>query len=149
MVDYLFVLLPLTCQVTLTEDPSKQVEFTQQQGLETPSSSVILKKKERTPEEGSKAICRTALLAAFSSRGLNHKTTADTSKKDIRGQAPSVCPAVKSPAVLKWKNTSAAEDSGSSPRVVTHRDNQEGNAVSKAGVKVSPVNGTFLLPTKL
>ncbi|XP_041638983.1 putative deoxyribonuclease TATDN2 isoform X2 [Cheilinus undulatus] len=42
--------------------------------IESPSHSFILKKKERTPEEGSKAIYRTAVLAAIGSTTARNNT---------------------------------------------------------------------------
>ncbi|XP_075318234.1 putative deoxyribonuclease TATDN2 [Odontesthes bonariensis] len=42
---------------------------------QSPSHSFVLKKKERTPEEGSKAICRMALIAAIGNTRAKHGTT--------------------------------------------------------------------------
>ncbi|KAF7664295.1 hypothetical protein LDENG_00181260 [Lucifuga dentata] len=53
---------------------SKQLESTESQEVTlTPSHSFILKRKERTPEEGSKAIYRMAVIAAIGSRGQTQK----------------------------------------------------------------------------
>ncbi|XP_041836275.1 putative deoxyribonuclease TATDN2 [Melanotaenia boesemani] len=50
---------------SMNKSPKESPES--QQVHSTPSHSFILKKKERTPEEGSKAICRMALIAAIGS----------------------------------------------------------------------------------
>ncbi|XP_040015657.1 putative deoxyribonuclease TATDN2 isoform X2 [Xiphias gladius] len=50
------------------DDSSKELEFTKSQHISPPPPhSFILKKKERTPEEGSKAIYRMAVIAALGS----------------------------------------------------------------------------------
>lgn len=52
---------------------SEQIEFPGvQQVLPPTSHSPVLEKKERTPEEASKAICRMALMAATNSASTKH-----------------------------------------------------------------------------
>lgn len=52
---------------------SKQIELPGvQQVLPPTSHSPVLEKKERTPEEASKAICRMALMAAINSASTKH-----------------------------------------------------------------------------
>ncbi|XP_042353574.1 putative deoxyribonuclease TATDN2 [Plectropomus leopardus] len=54
----------------------RQLEFTASQQVSSPSPhSFALKKKERTPEEGSKAIYRRALIAAIGSTGITGSPT--------------------------------------------------------------------------
>lgn len=52
----------------------KHVEESEQV-LSPPSHTFVSKKKERTPEEGSKAICRLALIAAIGSTRTRQSTT--------------------------------------------------------------------------
>ncbi|XP_030585893.1 putative deoxyribonuclease TATDN2 isoform X2 [Archocentrus centrarchus] len=70
-----------------------------QQASTPPSHSFILKKKERTPEEGSKAICRKALMAAFG----NTETRCSSTKSlriDTNSQSPPVQTELPSPVKL-------------------------------------------------
>lgn len=69
---------------------SKQLESPEsQQMLPSPSHSFVLKKQERTPEEGSKAVCRTALIAAIDSTSHIPKTVTFVSpvKTEVRSPA--------------------------------------------------------------
>lgn len=55
---------------------SQQIEFPGvQQVLPPTSHSPVLERKERTPEEASKAICRMALMAAINSTSTKHCCT--------------------------------------------------------------------------
>ncbi|XP_071351536.1 putative deoxyribonuclease TATDN2 isoform X2 [Trachinotus anak] len=59
-----------------TDNSSKQLESTDRQQVSPPPShSFILKKKDRTPEEGSKAIYRMAVMAALGSSNARHSTS--------------------------------------------------------------------------
>lgn len=59
---------------------SEQMEFPGvQQVLPPMSHSPVLKRKERTPEEASKAICRMALMAAINSASTKHCYTKTSS----------------------------------------------------------------------
>lgn len=65
------------------DNSSKQLEFAESQQISPPPShSFVLKKKERTPEEGSKAIYRRALIAAIDStrarRSITNNPSTDT-----------------------------------------------------------------------
>ncbi|XP_067443565.1 putative deoxyribonuclease TATDN2 [Thunnus thynnus] len=77
---------------TPMDDPSKQLESTKSlQVSPPPFHSFILKKKERTPEEGSKAIYKMALIAAIGSRGMKHTTTS-TPSTDTLSSPPASSP---------------------------------------------------------
>ncbi|XP_059184700.1 putative deoxyribonuclease TATDN2 [Centropristis striata] len=59
-----------------TDNSSMQLESTESQEMSPfPPHSFIMKKKQRTPEEGSKAICRMALIAAFGNTRPRDSTT--------------------------------------------------------------------------
>ncbi|XP_044033045.1 putative deoxyribonuclease TATDN2 [Siniperca chuatsi] len=65
-----------TSKENLMDNSSKQLESTESQQVSpSPSHSFVLKKKERTPEEGSKAIYRMALIAAIDSTKARCSTT--------------------------------------------------------------------------
>nr|XP_046239843.1 putative deoxyribonuclease TATDN2 [Scatophagus argus]XP_046239844.1 putative deoxyribonuclease TATDN2 [Scatophagus argus]XP_046239845.1 putative deoxyribonuclease TATDN2 [Scatophagus argus] len=66
----------LSCQEKPMDNSYKQMEFPESQEVSPPPShSFVLKKKDRTPEEGSKAIYRMALLAAIGSTTARHSST--------------------------------------------------------------------------
>ncbi|CAK6955615.1 putative deoxyribonuclease TATDN2 [Scomber scombrus] len=70
----------ITSEDTPLDNSPKELEPTESLEISPPPShSFILKKKERTPEEGSKAIYKMALIAAIGSRGLGHTTTSNPS----------------------------------------------------------------------
>ncbi|XP_031612928.1 putative deoxyribonuclease TATDN2 [Oreochromis aureus] len=94
-----------------------------QKASPSPSHSFILKKKDRTPEEGLKAICRKALMAALG----NTKTTCSTTKiikTDTNSLSSPLQTELPSPAYLEttvvdinssWNQyDSAPEDRGGS-----------------------------------
>lgn len=54
---------------------SRQLESTESQQVSPPPHSFVLKKKERTPEEGSKAIYRRALIAAIGNTSTGGNST--------------------------------------------------------------------------
>uniref|UniRef100_A0A3B3BTD7 TatD DNase domain containing 2 n=1 Tax=Oryzias melastigma TaxID=30732 RepID=A0A3B3BTD7_ORYME len=68
--------------LTASEDMNSSSEELEppeiQQVPTTPGHSLILKKKERTPEEGSKAICRRALIAALGNSRSELSTKSET-----------------------------------------------------------------------
>ncbi len=71
-----FSFLLCNCQEKQTDNSSKQLESTQsQQESPAPTHSVVLKKKDRTPEEGSKAIYKMAVIAAIGSTRATCSTT--------------------------------------------------------------------------
>lgn len=57
------------------DNSSKQLEFAESEVSPPPSHSFVMKKKERTPEEGSKAIYRKAVIAAIDSTKGRRSTT--------------------------------------------------------------------------
>lgn len=77
---------------------SKQLESTESQEAPlTPSHSFISKRKERTPEEGSKAIYRMAVIAAVGGRGQT-QIPAHTPKADSSPSLPAASSPVKDAA---------------------------------------------------
>nr|XP_015815258.2 putative deoxyribonuclease TATDN2 [Nothobranchius furzeri] len=84
-----------TTQVDLPTNKSpKHLESPKSQEVVKPSShTFILKKKERTPEEGSRAICRMALMAAIS----NKKTDLCTAERLLADTESDSKPSVSSP----------------------------------------------------
>ncbi|KAM9859382.1 putative deoxyribonuclease TATDN2 [Aulostomus maculatus] len=83
----------ITPQETPVDDCSKQLESTgSQQESSLPSHSFILKKKERTPEEGSKAIYKMALMAAIGKGSRHTPASATTVTKSQSVASPAVPP---------------------------------------------------------
>lgn len=84
---------------------SKQLESTESQQVSPPPShSFVLKKKDRTPEEGSKAIYRSALIAAIGSTKARRSTAniprADTNSPSLPFVSSPVKTEVPSPTSL-------------------------------------------------
>lgn len=87
------------------DNSSKQLESTKSQQIPpSPSHTFTLKKKERTPEEGSKAIYRMALIAAIGNTGARCSTTnvpkTDTNSLPLPFVSSPVKTEVPSPASL-------------------------------------------------
>lgn len=92
-----------------------------QQASPSPSHSFILKKKERTPEEGSKAICRKALMAAFGNTDTRCSSTkilrTDTSSPSSPVQTELPSPVHLNRTVVDFNNSecdSRPEDTSTS-----------------------------------
>lgn len=85
-------------------DSPKQVECRNSLQVAPPSShSFIYKKKQRTPEEGSRAICRSALIAAIGATTARHcstNTRTDWSSSPVDSPVQTKVP---SPASLQRK----------------------------------------------
>ncbi|KAM9362258.1 putative deoxyribonuclease TATDN2 [Symphorus nematophorus] len=104
----------------LKDNSSKHSEATESQQV-PPSHSFIFKKKERTPEEGSRAICRMALIAAIDSTRGGCSTT-----NEPRTPSP-VTTEVPNPALLDRKvniNCSLTELENTSEDNSTFQENQ-------------------------
>lgn len=71
-----------------------------QQVSTTPSHSFILKKKERTPEEGSKAICRKALIAALGNTA-SELSTATIPRGEAKAEPSPLTPSTGEAEVLR------------------------------------------------
>lgn len=151
----LFVLLHFNCQETPIDSCSKKLESAESQEVSsTQSHSFTLKKKNRTSEEGSKAIYRRALIAAIGSRGSR---PSNTSRGDTKISLPTESSSVKieEPSLetidrtyiccsLKPENTSVDSDTFQvdqwfSPQVFVDEAAQEDNIVPKASARVSPM----------
>uniref|UniRef100_A0A3P9H130 TatD DNase domain containing 2 n=1 Tax=Oryzias latipes TaxID=8090 RepID=A0A3P9H130_ORYLA len=72
-----------------------------QQVSTTPSHSFILKKKERTPEEGSKAICRKALIAALGNTA-SELSTATIPRGEAKAEPSPLTPSTGEAEVLTF-----------------------------------------------
>ncbi|XP_049894483.1 putative deoxyribonuclease TATDN2 [Epinephelus moara] len=88
------------------DESPRQLESTESQQVSSPSPQTFgMKKKERTPEEVSKAICRRALIAAIGSTSTTdiHRTSLSLSSP-VRTEAPS--PVALDRAVTNFKCSS-------------------------------------------
>lgn len=116
-----------------------------------PSHSFILRKKERTPEEGSKAIYRMALIAAIGSSELTTSTPiTDANSLSLPPAASPVkteVPSLASPdrtvncsslTPLKEDSGTVQEDQWSPPQLFVDSDAQGDITEPKADLRVSP-----------
>lgn len=72
---YILTCLLVAQGTSANKSPTQPESPESQQALTTSSHSFIMKKKQRTPEEGSRAICRKALIAALGNTTANCSLT--------------------------------------------------------------------------
>lgn len=91
---YLFLAFLYVAQDSSTNTSPEQLESPESWQTSTSSShSFIMKKKQRTPEEGSRAICRMALIAALGKTEATTKRrslTESSSVPSVQTEAPSL-----------------------------------------------------------
>ncbi|KAL7408528.1 hypothetical protein ABVT39_025019 [Epinephelus coioides] len=111
------------------DESPRQLESTESQQVSSPSPQTFgMKKKERTPEEVSKAICRRALIAAIGSTSTTdiHRTSLSLSSP-VRTEAPS--PVALDRAVTNFKCSSIKPENKSEDNS-TAQEEQWDNSMS-------------------
>ncbi|XP_026202929.1 putative deoxyribonuclease TATDN2 isoform X2 [Anabas testudineus] len=116
---------------------TSKVESTEAQ-ITSPSHSLILKKTKRTPEEGSKAICRMALIAAIGNKNTR-RSSSSILRADINNRTSPLASThgktdVPSPSIEpknELKGNSVHKDQWSLPQVFEETEGQGGSCELK------------------
>ncbi|XP_017271191.1 putative deoxyribonuclease TATDN2 [Kryptolebias marmoratus] len=90
-------------EMSTNKSPEQLESPESQQALTTPSHSFIMKKTQRTPEEGSRAICRMALIAALGKPKVKSGSTKTPRSLPESSSLPSVQTEAHSPVSLDRK----------------------------------------------
>ncbi|XP_049435165.1 putative deoxyribonuclease TATDN2 [Epinephelus fuscoguttatus] len=113
------------------DESPRQLESTESQQVSSPSPQTFgMKKKERTPEEVSKAICRRALIAAIGSTSTTdiHRTSLSLSSP-VRTEAPS--PVALDRAVTNFKCSSIKPENKSEDNSTAQEEQWDNSTVQE------------------
>ncbi|XP_033483398.2 putative deoxyribonuclease TATDN2 [Epinephelus lanceolatus] len=113
------------------DESPRQLESTESQQVSSPSPQTFgMKKKEKTPEEVSKAICRRALIAAIGSTSTTdiHRTSLSLSSP-VRTEAPS--PVALDRAVTNFKCSSVKPENKSEDNSTAQEEQWDNSTVQE------------------